>query len=63
MQQRVRGRISLVQDARYSLAEAPKAWRLIDLKEGKNLAERAIPNAAIYAYAILRSTWRQSIGQ
>ncbi|HEX6495546.1 MAG TPA: hypothetical protein VF018_08690, partial [Acidobacteriaceae bacterium] len=63
MQQRIRVSLALVHDAGYNLAEAPKAWWLVESKEGKSLSETPIPDTAIYAYAVLGSTWRRYIAQ
>ena len=60
MEQRIRVSLSLLHDAGYDVTEAPKAWWLLESKESKPLDDIPIPDSAIYAYAILGSTWRDT---
>ena len=59
-EQRTRVALSLLHDAGYELSEAPKAWWLLEAKKPAPLHDIPIPDASIYAYAILGSTWRDS---
>ncbi len=60
MHQRVRVALSLLHDAGYDITEAPKAWWLLNAKESASLDTIAIPDDAIYAYAALGATRRNT---
>jgi hypothetical protein len=55
------GRVSLglMNDAGYTLTEAPKAWWILSTKEPKPLVDLQLPERVQYLYEVLDTAWRQ----
>jgi hypothetical protein len=57
--QTARVSLFLLNDAGYTLAEAPKAWWILSTKEPKPLADVKLPERAQALYHALGTTWRK----
>jgi hypothetical protein len=58
-EQSARVSLGLMNDAGYTLAEAPKAWWILSTNEPKPLVALQLPELVRYLYEALDSTWRE----
>jgi len=52
-EQRARVSLALMQDAGFDVTEAPRAWWILSLKDGKDMSKSNPPDNAVYMYGLV----------